>query len=322
MQATSKTALCALGAERRWLHSLRLWAELPSSPGLLALAGAGESKRHLYNMTEWDGGESLATAAARGVGGGMGSFRLKRKAVAFYTAQIIGALDVLHGQRVVYRSLTPASLLLDCNGNIQLGSFGLAKQLGVGVNAKTYTLCGGALGYLAPEQLQHIGHGTAVDHWAVGVLLCELLTGAHPFSPALCSFGDGGDAVGSNNAAAAQEVEDQVNDLFSGGDVEAGMQHVLLGQWSSTAMAARLAATDADAADLIGSLLTVDPADRPCTAGRTAALVSHPWFAARLGDNLGAVIERTATAPLAVRGAAARPPKPGSGVFGDFWRVF
>ena len=144
----------------------------------------------------------------------------------------------------------------------------------------------------------------------------------HPFSPALCSFGDASDTVSQNNAAAAQEVEDQVNDLFSGGDVEAGMQHVLLGQWSSTAMAARLAATDADAADLIGSLLAVDPADRPCTARRTAALISHPWFAARLGDSLGAVVERTAAAPLAVRTAVARPPKPGTGVLSDFWRAF
>jgi serine/threonine protein kinase len=30
----------------------------------------------------------------------------------------------------VYRSLTPASLLLDNEGQIQLGSFGLAKRLG------------------------------------------------------------------------------------------------------------------------------------------------------------------------------------------------
>ena len=59
-----------------------------------------------------------------------GMLRLKRKAVAFYAAQIICALDVLHAQRIVYRSLTPASLLLDSNGQMQLGSFGLAKQLG------------------------------------------------------------------------------------------------------------------------------------------------------------------------------------------------
>jgi hypothetical protein len=161
------------------------------------------------------------------------------------------------------------------------------------------------------------------------VLLCELLTGAHPFSSALCSFGDGdsvassssGGGSGGHGQAAAQEVEDEVNVLFSGGDVEAGLQHVLQGDWAATAVAVRLAASDADAADLIGSLLAVDPADRPCTAGRTAALARHPWFASRLADGLSAVCERTATPPLAVRGAA-KPPKPGSGVLGSFWQAW
>ena len=205
---------------------------------------------------------------------------------------------------------------------------------GVGAQARTYTLCAGALGYLAPEQLQHVGHGTAVDHWALGILLCELLTGAHPFSSALCSLGDGDDVnscdaatrcglVNQSSTAATklpvQEVDDEVNTLFSGGDIEEGMQRVLQGHWAASAVASRLAATDADAADLISSLLAVDPADRPCTAGRTGALVQHPWFDSSLGDSLGAVCERTLRPPIDVRGPA-KPPKPGSGVVGSFWR--
>eukprot|EP01043_Picozoa_sp_COSAG02_P005873 COSAG02_NODE_162_length_32474_cov_13.222511_9_plen_844_part_00 len=145
VRPTEKRALSALGAERKWLHSLRVWAELPSNPGVLALVGAGESKSHLYTLTTWKGGETLSAAVARNRASGTDHcnrsravakvrdpcvFRLTRKAVAFYTVQIIGALDMLHTQRVVYRSLTPASLLLDNEGHIQLGSFGLAKRLG------------------------------------------------------------------------------------------------------------------------------------------------------------------------------------------------
>ncbi len=165
----------------------------------------------------------------------------------------------------------------------------------------------------------------AVDHWALGVLLCEMLTGMHPFSSALYSFGDGeGDDATDNGptktVARLQEVEDEVDVLFGGGDIEAGLQRVLQGDWATSAVASRLAATDAAAADLIGSLLALDPADRPCTAGRTGALIQHPWFASRLGDNLAAVCERTARPPLDVRGPA-KPPKPGSGVRGSFWRM-
>lgn len=213
----------------------------------------------------------------------------------------------------------------------------LLSSAGVGAQARTYTLCAGALGYLAPEQLQHTGHGTAVDHWALGVLLCELLTGLHPFSSALCSLrdcdgvdsSDGLDRNGRRNSqstatvagSAVQEVEDKVDVLFSGGDIEAGLQCVLRGDWTGSAVASLLAATDADAADLIDSLLALDPADRPCTAGRTGALVQHPWFVSRLGDNLAAVRERTARPPLRVRGPA-KAPKPGSGIYGSFWKMW
>lgn len=212
--------------------------------------------------------------------------------------------------------------------------FTVLSAAGVGAHARTYTLCAGALGYLAPEQLQHTGHGTSVDHWALGVLLCELLTGVHPFSSALCSFSDGDGAEscdrtirsgGANQPAATgpalQEVEDEVNVLFSGGDIEEGLQRVLQGEWAASAVASRLAATDADAVDLIGSLLAVDPADRPCTAGRTRALVQHPWFVSRLEGSLAAICERTSRPPIDVRGPA-KPPKPGSGVIGSFWRTW
>ena len=46
--------------------------------------------------------------------------------------------------------------------------------------SKTYTVCGSAE-YMAPEMVVVNGHGPAVDAWALGVLLVEMLTGTSPY---------------------------------------------------------------------------------------------------------------------------------------------
>lgn len=87
-------------------------------------------------------------------------------------------LDFLHNKiGVAYRDLKPENILLDADGHLKLVDFGFAKKVW---DQETYTLCG-TPEYLAPEVIKNSGHGTAVDWWALGILIYEFLVGQPPF---------------------------------------------------------------------------------------------------------------------------------------------
>lgn len=76
----------------------------------------------------------------------------KKKAVAFYSSQILCALETLMSYNIIYRDLKPENAMIDFEGNIKLIDFGFAKQLSNQTNFRTMTNCG-TVGYTAPEVL-------------------------------------------------------------------------------------------------------------------------------------------------------------------------
>ncbi|HTE05012.1 MAG TPA: tetratricopeptide repeat protein [Planctomycetota bacterium] len=98
-------------------------------------------------------------------------------------ATLAEAMQVAHAGGIVHRDLKPANILLASDGTPKISDFGLARRLQGDVEL---TRSGSRLGtpsYMAPEQA--LGKesliGPAVDVYALGALLYDLLTGRPPF---------------------------------------------------------------------------------------------------------------------------------------------
>ncbi|CAH0486809.1 unnamed protein product [Peronospora farinosa] len=98
--------------------------------------------------------------------------------VRYYAAQVVMALEFMHVEGIVSRTVDPTNLMVDRSGNLRMINLRLSKYVGRG---RTYTVCG-TPEYLAPEQITGEGHNIAADYWALGVLMYEMLTGATPFN--------------------------------------------------------------------------------------------------------------------------------------------
>ncbi|KAK4156985.1 kinase-like domain-containing protein [Chaetomidium leptoderma] len=159
-------------------HERQILADVRGHPFITSFVASFSDHDFLYILLDYVPGGELFTYLRK-------FRRFDEDMARFYAAEIVLILEHLHEHQggIAYRDMKPENLLLDAEGHIKLVDFGFAKRLGnneSGHPVETYTLCG-TPEYLAPEVIHNKGHTTAVDWWALGILIYEFLTGYPPF---------------------------------------------------------------------------------------------------------------------------------------------
>jgi hypothetical protein len=143
-------------------------------PGIAVVYALEEFDGELFIASEHVKGQTLKSELAAGP---LGWERALDTAI-----EIARALCAAHEAGIVHRDLKPENVLRAADGHVKILDFGIAQFADRTLTQLTMT--GAVLGtpaYMAPEQLAGGEADFRVDLYALGVLLVEMTTGAHPF---------------------------------------------------------------------------------------------------------------------------------------------
>ncbi|KAL6902172.1 hypothetical protein ACP4OV_005048 [Aristida adscensionis] len=161
--------------------------------------------------------------------------------------QLLSAAEKMHATRTIHRDIKPENVLVGADGELKLCDFGCAtptKPIGTPYPEPRV----GTMQYCSPEQLMGDRcYGPAVDMWALGCVMAELLVGGVPLFDA------------DTEEAVLMKIIDLRDEIES-----VGPQKVF-DDWMELSPAGR---------DLLAGLLSFNPGER-LTA---AEALKHRWF--------------------------------------------
>ncbi|MCL4812871.1 MAG: serine/threonine protein kinase, partial [Vicinamibacteraceae bacterium] len=177
-------------------------------PGIATIYALEEIDGQLFIASEFVEGETLRDELRRGAAG---PERARQTALA-----LARALGAAHARGIVHRDLKPENILRTPAGGVKILDFGIARFDDAPETLMSLTVEGTVLGtpaYMSPEQIRGGPVDARSDIFSLGIVVCELATGVHPF---------GGDAGGPASTI-ARILEDSPVGLVtlagaSGGD--------------------------------------------------------------------------------------------------------
>ena len=162
----------------------RFWREARAAaavnhPNICQIYEVGEHEGALFIAMERLEGEPLGARLERG--------SMPAQEAVPVALGVLSALEALHGRGLVHRDLKPTNVFLTEHG-VKLLDFGLARPLvaladgeDVGEELTQPGMIVGTPRYMAPEQIRGEEVGPAVDLFATGALLFEMLAGRPAF---------------------------------------------------------------------------------------------------------------------------------------------
>jgi hypothetical protein len=181
------------GARARFQREARTAAQVSDQTHVVTIYDIGEHADDAFIVMEHFAGGTVADRlrAAREAGD-----RVPRQTALRWLREAAAGLDVAHATGIVHRDVKPANLLLDAQGRLAVGDFGIARLADDTQMTQTGQVLGTAA-YISPEQALGRPATAASDRYALAVVAYELLTGTRPF------------AGGLPSAQALQHVEEQ-----------------------------------------------------------------------------------------------------------------
>jgi serine/threonine protein kinase len=177
--------------------------------------------------------------------------------------QLLTGIAFCHDRRVLHRDLKPQNLLINKKGELKLADFGLARSFGIPVRNKSHEVV--TLWYRPPDVLMgSTTYNATIDIWSTGCIFAEMATGKTLFP-------------GKNN-------KDQLLQIFKVLGTPTEKDWPTIKQlpefkedfpvYPHQKLQDIVPALDEDGYDLLGKMLTFDPAQRI----PAAKALQHPYF--------------------------------------------